>query len=42
MIKLCVPGMIERRWGRIINITSTAANIGARTIRLIAHRKRIL
>jgi len=30
MIKLCLPGMIERRWGRIINIASTAANIGAK------------
>jgi len=27
--KLCLPGMIERRWGRIINIASTAANVGA-------------
>jgi NAD(P)-dependent dehydrogenase (short-subunit alcohol dehydrogenase family) len=30
MIKLCLPGMIERRWGRIINIASTAANVGAK------------
>ena len=30
MIKLCLPGMIERRWGRIVNIASTAANIGAK------------
>jgi 3-hydroxybutyrate dehydrogenase len=30
MIKRCLPGMIERRWGRIINIASTAANIGAK------------
>ena len=28
-IKLCLPGMIERNWGRIINIASTAANVGA-------------
>jgi 3-hydroxybutyrate dehydrogenase len=27
-IKLCLPGMIERRWGRIINVASTAANVG--------------
>jgi 3-hydroxybutyrate dehydrogenase len=27
-IKRCLPGMIERRWGRIINIASTAANVG--------------
>ena len=25
MIRACMPGMIERRWGRIINIGSTAA-----------------
>jgi 3-hydroxybutyrate dehydrogenase len=30
MIKLCLPGMIERGWGRIVNIASTAANIGAK------------
>jgi 3-hydroxybutyrate dehydrogenase len=30
MIKLCLPGMIERRWGRIVNIASTAAKIGAK------------
>ena len=30
-IKLCLPGMIERRWGRIINIASTAASVGAPT-----------
>jgi NAD(P)-dependent dehydrogenase (short-subunit alcohol dehydrogenase family) len=29
MIKLCLPGMIERKWGRIINISSTAGNVGA-------------
>ncbi len=28
-IKLCLPGMIERRWGRIVNIASTAASVGA-------------
>lgn len=28
-IKLCFPGMIERKWGRIINIASTAARVGA-------------
>jgi NAD(P)-dependent dehydrogenase (short-subunit alcohol dehydrogenase family) len=30
MIKLCLPGMIERRWGRIVNIASTAANVGSK------------
>lgn len=30
-IKLCLPGMIERGWGRIINIASTAASVGAET-----------
>ena len=28
-IKACLPGMIERKWGRIINLASTAANVGA-------------
>ena len=28
-IKLCLPGMIERKWGRIINIASTAASVGS-------------
>ena len=27
-IKRCLPGMIERSWGRIVNFASTAANIG--------------
>jgi 3-hydroxybutyrate dehydrogenase len=27
--KLCLPGMVERKWGRIVNIASTAANVGA-------------
>ncbi|MEM9924050.1 MAG: SDR family NAD(P)-dependent oxidoreductase [Cyanobacteria bacterium P01_D01_bin.50] len=27
-IKLCLPGMIERRWGRIINIASTYGSVG--------------
>jgi len=27
-IKRCFPGMVERKWGRIVNIASTAANIG--------------
>jgi NAD(P)-dependent dehydrogenase (short-subunit alcohol dehydrogenase family) len=27
-ISACLPGMIERQWGRIVNIASTAANIG--------------
>jgi NAD(P)-dependent dehydrogenase (short-subunit alcohol dehydrogenase family) len=27
-IKLCLPGMIQRRWGRIVNFASTAANVG--------------
>ena len=30
-VKLVLPGMIERRWGRIINIASTAASVGAPT-----------
>ena len=29
MIKRCLPGMIERGWGRIVNTASTAANVGA-------------
>lgn len=28
-IKLCLPGMLDRQWGRIINIASTAASVGA-------------
>lgn len=31
-IKLCLPGMIDRRWGRIINIASTAASVGSPTV----------
>ena len=27
-IKLCLPGMFARRWGRIVNFASTAANLG--------------
>jgi 3-hydroxybutyrate dehydrogenase len=27
--KRCLSGMIERKWGRIVNIASTAANVGA-------------
>ena len=27
-IKLCLPGMIARKWGRIVNFASTAANVG--------------
>lgn len=27
-IKFCLPQMIERKWGRIINIASTAASVG--------------
>ena len=27
-IKQCFPGMVERRWGRIVNFASTAANVG--------------
>jgi NAD(P)-dependent dehydrogenase (short-subunit alcohol dehydrogenase family) len=27
--KLCLPGMVDRGWGRIINIASTAARVGA-------------
>ena len=30
-IKACLPGMIENRWGRVINIASTAASVGAVT-----------
>jgi NAD(P)-dependent dehydrogenase (short-subunit alcohol dehydrogenase family) len=29
MITRCLPGMIARGWGRIVNVASTAANIGA-------------
>ncbi len=29
MIKRCLPGMIERGWGRIVNTASTAAKFGA-------------
>ena len=28
-IKFCLPKMIERKWGRIINIASTAASVGS-------------
>lgn len=28
--RLCLPGMIERKWGRIVNIASTAASTGAK------------
>ncbi len=28
-IKFCLPGMIEGKWGRIINIASTAASVGS-------------
>lgn len=28
-IKVCLPGMIERKWGRIINIATTAASVSA-------------
>lgn len=30
-IKRCLPSMIERGWGRIVNIASTAASVGAVT-----------
>lgn len=30
-IKRALPGMIERKWGRIVNIASTAASVGAVT-----------
>jgi NAD(P)-dependent dehydrogenase (short-subunit alcohol dehydrogenase family) len=30
-IKRALPGMIERRWGRIVNIASTGASVGAVT-----------
>lgn len=29
MIRRCLPAMIERGWGRIVNIASTAANVAA-------------
>jgi NAD(P)-dependent dehydrogenase (short-subunit alcohol dehydrogenase family) len=29
--KLVLPGMLERKWGRIVNIASTAASVGALT-----------
>ncbi|MDP6708620.1 MAG: SDR family NAD(P)-dependent oxidoreductase, partial [Alphaproteobacteria bacterium] len=29
--KRVLPGMIERKWGRIVNIASTAASVGATT-----------
>ncbi len=29
MIRACMPGMIARRWGRIVNVASTAARVGA-------------
>lgn len=28
-LKVCLPAMIERKWGRIINIASTAASVSA-------------
>src|SRR5262245_11799771 len=28
--RVCLPGMIERKWGRIVNIASTAASVGAK------------
>ncbi|MGE0118133.1 MAG: SDR family NAD(P)-dependent oxidoreductase [Dongiaceae bacterium] len=28
--RLCLPDMIERKWGRIVNIASTAASVGAK------------
>ncbi|MBA1147656.1 SDR family oxidoreductase [Ectothiorhodospiraceae bacterium WFHF3C12] len=31
MTREVLPGMVERRWGRIINIASTAASVGAAT-----------
>jgi len=31
-IKHCLPGMIQRKWGRIINIASTAASVGSPTV----------
>jgi len=30
-IKQCLPGMIAQKWGRIVNIASTAASCGAET-----------
>ncbi len=31
MTRLALPGMIDRGWGRIVNIASTAASVGAAT-----------
>jgi len=31
MIRACLPGMKQRGWGRIVNIASTAARVGAAT-----------
>lgn len=31
-IKICLPGMIDRTWGRIINIASTAASVGSPSV----------
>jgi len=31
MIRAVLPEMVERRWGRIVNIASTAASVGAAT-----------
>jgi len=30
-VKACLPGMMEQKWGRIVNIASTAASVGAET-----------
>jgi NAD(P)-dependent dehydrogenase (short-subunit alcohol dehydrogenase family) len=27
-IKLCLPGMVERKWGRIVNLATTGARVG--------------
>jgi NAD(P)-dependent dehydrogenase (short-subunit alcohol dehydrogenase family) len=30
-VRRCLPGMIERRWGRVVNIASTSASTGSAT-----------
>lgn len=30
-VRRCLPGMIERRWGRVINLASTSASVGSAT-----------
>ena len=42
MIRQSLPAMIERKWGRIINIASTAASVGAPTSAAYAASKAAL